>query len=87
MKVNTSMSDKLEKVIGKIVMDLMLEAHEKGISLTFEDICKMVGIPEHLVEDTDPENTYFTLNQEFIDAVSDKELREAMIERAFATVH
>ena len=81
------MSDKLEYIIGKIVMDLMLEAHDRGISLSFEDICKMVGIPEHLVEDTDTEDAYFTLNQEFIDAMSDKELRDAMIERAISTVH
>lgn len=80
------MSDNLEKVISKIVLDLMLEAHEKGIALSFEDICKMVGIPEHLAEDTETD-AYFTLNQEFVDAVSDKELREAMIERAFSTVH
>ena len=78
------MSDNLEKIIGKIVLDLMLEAHAKGIALSYEDICKMVGIPEQDITDS---NAYFTINDEFIDAVSDKDVREAMIERAFSTIH
>jgi hypothetical protein len=44
----------------------------------------MVGIPEQDIADS---NAYFTINDEFIDAVSDKDVREAMIERAFSTLH
>ena len=80
------MSDDLEKVISKIVIDLMFEAHDQGITLSFEDICTMVGIPGPDIP-IDEADTYFTLNEEFIDALSDKELRSAMIERSYTTIH
>jgi uncharacterized metal-binding protein len=81
------MSDDLEKVISKIVMDLMLEADAKGVRLSFKDICTMVGIPQELVIEGSEADTYFTLNDEFIDALNDKDLRDAMIERSFSTLH
>ena len=81
------MSDKLEQIISKIVMDLMLEADAKGVKLSFLDICTMVGIPGELVAENSEADTLFTLNDEFIDALEDKELRDAMIERSFSTIH
>ena len=79
------MSDKLEQLISEIVLLLMLDAHNKGMELSFADICKMVGIPD---EDISQEaDTHFTLNQEFVDALHDKDLRNAMIERCFSTIH
>lgn len=79
------MSDNLEKVISEIVLLLMLDAHQKGHDLTFADICKMVGIPEENI--SEEQDTLFTLNEEFIDALHDKKLRDAMIERCFSTLH
>ena len=86
--VNSNMSDdKLERVISQIVMDLMLEAFEQGKTLSYSDICKMADVTEEQI-DTDWEaDNYFTINEEFVDAVQDKELRSAMIERAFSTLH
>jgi len=81
------MSDKLEQVISKIVMDLMLEADAKGVKLSFRDICTMVGVPVELIEENSEADTLFTLNDKFIDALTDKDLRDAMIERSFSTIH
>jgi len=81
------MSDKLEQVISKIVMDLMLEAEAKGVALSFRDICTMVGVPQELVAEDSEADTLFTLNDEFIDALNDKDLRDAMIERSYSTIH
>ena len=86
--VNSNMSDdKLERVISQIVMDLMLEAFEQGKTLSYRDICKMVGVPEEQIDTDSEADIYFTINEEFVDAVQDKELRSAMIERAFSTLH
>lgn len=85
--VNSSMSDDLERIISKIVMDLMLEAFEQGKILSYRDICKMVGVPDEHVDTDSEADTLFTINEEFIDALKDKKLRSAMIERAFSTVH
>ena len=79
------MSDELERMISKIVLDLMMEAYEQGHTLSYRDICEMVGIPE---EDIDADaDTFFRLDKEFVDAVKDPVMREAIIERAFATIH
>lgn len=79
--------DNLERIISQIVMDLMLEAYEQGRTLNYRDICKMVGVPEEHIDEDLETDTFFTINDEFIDALKDKELRSAMIERAFSTVH
>lgn len=68
-------------------MDLMLEAFEQGKVLSYKEICQMVGVPEEQIAEGSIEDEFFTLNDEFIDALKDKELRSAMIERAFSTVH
>jgi len=79
--------DNLERIISQIVMDLMLEAFEQGKVLSYKEICRIVGIPEEQIAEGSIEDEFFTLNDEFIDALKDKELRSAMIERAFSTVH
>ena len=81
------MSDnKLEEMISNLVVDIMLEAYEQGITLSFKDICKMVGIPADKIDSTES-NEYFMLNEEFVTAIEDKEMRKSMIQRIFATVH
>ena len=81
------MSDNdLERMISKIVLDLMMEAYEQGHSLSYRDICKMVGIPEEDILDDSGDDAFFTISDEFVDAVENKEMREAMIERAFSTI-
>ena len=79
--------DNLERIISKIVMDLMLEAFEQGRVLSYHDICKMVGVPEELVDADSEDDMLFSINEEFVDALKNKDLRSAMIERAFSTVH
>ena len=82
------MSDnKLEEIISDLVVEIMLEAHEQGLSLKFSDICKMVGIPEDRVDNSTESDDYFIINEEFVAAIKDKELRKSMIQRLFATVH
>ena len=81
------MSKKMEEIISEMVVDLMLEAHEQGKTLNFSDICRMVGIPEHEIDPYSEEDTHFVINEEFIAALKDKELRKSMIERLFSTVH
>jgi|TARA_R110001592_G_scaffold51456_3_gene158193 hypothetical protein len=81
------MADDMEKFISKVVMDLMLEAHDKGITLTFKDICRMVGIPDEIIEEGSDQDAHFVLNQDLIDALEDKDLRDAMIERSLSTLH
>ena len=81
------MADDLERVISKIVLDLMMEAYEQGRSLSYYDICRMVGIPEHDISEDSNEDVMFTLNEDFINAIDNKELRRARIEKAFATIH
>ena len=75
-----------EDLISNLVVDIMLEAHEQGVTLSFKDICTMVGIPADKL-DSDTQNEYFVLNEEFVTAIEDKEMRKNMIERIFATVH
>mgnify|MGYP000868285746 CR=1 FL=1 len=75
-----------EELISNLVVDIMLEAHEQGVTLSFKDICLMVGIPADKL-DSNTENDYFILNKEFVTAIEDKEMRKNMIERIFATVH
>jgi hypothetical protein len=79
--------DNLERIISTIVMDLMLEAFEQGRVLSYRDICKMVGIPEQQVDVDSEDDILFSINEEFVDALKNKDLRSAMIERAFSTVH
>ena len=82
------MSDrKLEEMISELVVEIMLDAHEQGISLRFSDTCKMVGIPEDSIDNSTHSDDYFIINEEFVTAIKDKELRKSMIERLFATVH
>lgn len=82
------MSDnKLEEIISNLVVDIMLEAHEQGITLKFSDICKMVGIPEDRIDNSTESDDYFIINEEFVAAIKDKDMRKSMIERLFATVH
>jgi len=82
------MSDnKLEEIISDLVVEIMLEAHEQGLSLKFSDICKMVGIPEDRIDNSTESDDYFIINEEFVAAIKDKELRKSMIQRIFATVH
>ena len=82
------MSDnKLEEIISDLVVEIMLEAHEQGLSLKFSDICKMVGIPEDRIDNSTESDDYFIINEEFVAAIKDKELRKSMIQRLFATVH
>jgi len=82
------MSDnKLEEIISDLVVEIMLEAHDQGLSLKFSDICKMVGIPEDRVDNSTESDDYFIINEEFVAAIKDKELRKSMIQRLFATVH
>lgn len=83
-KYNVS-DNKLEEVLSDLVVDIMLEAHDNDIELTLSDICKMVGIPYEGV--TDGEDAYFTVNDELVEAMRNKELRKAMIESLFATKH
>ena len=86
--INTSMSDKeLEEFIGEVVMNLMLEAYEQGKKLTYSDVCKMVGVPEEMMDSIDDSDAFFTINEDFVKALECKETRSAMIQRAFATVH
>ena len=79
--------DNLERIISTIVMDLMLEAFEQGRVLSYRDICKMVGIPEEQVDVDSEDDILFSINEEVVDALKNKDLRSAMIERAFSTVH
>ena len=79
--------DNLERIISTIVMDLMLEAFEQGRVLSYRDICKMVGIPEEQVDVDSEDDILFSINEEFVDALKNKDLRSDMIERAFSTVH
>ena len=82
------MSDnKLEEIISNLVVEIMLEAHEQGITLKFSDICKMVGVPEDRIDNNTESDDYFIINEEFVAAIKDKELRKSMIQRLFATVH
>ena len=81
------MSKKIEEIISEMVVNLMLEAHNQGKSLKFSDICKMVGIPEDQIEPDTEADTHFIINEEFIAALEDKELRKSMIERLFSTIH
>ena len=82
------MSDnKLEEIISDLVVEIMLEAHEQGITLKFSDICKMVGVPEDRIDNSTESDDYFIINEEFVAAIKDKELRKSMIQRIFATVH
>tara|TARA_Y100001937_G_scaffold122503_1_gene183822 strand:+ start:594 stop:842 length:249 start_codon:yes stop_codon:yes gene_type:complete len=82
------MSDrKLEELISELVVEIMLDAHEQGISLKFSDICKMVGIPEDSIDNSTETDEYFMINEEFVAAIRDKDMRKSMIERLFATVH
>ena len=82
------MSDyKLEEIISDLVVEIMLEAHEQGITLKFSDICKMVGVPEDRIDNSTESDDYFIINEEFVAAIKDKELRKSMIQRLFATVH
>ncbi len=85
--INSSMSDDLDIIISKIVLDLMIEARDQGYSLSYHDICRMIGIPEKAIEDDSKENEMFTLNEDFINATQDKEIRRAMIEKAFSKIH
>ena len=78
---------KLEEIISNLVVEIMLEAHEQGITLKFSDICKMVGVPEDRIDNSTESDDYFTINEEFVAAIKDKELRKSMIQRLFATVH
>ena len=78
---------KLEEIISDLVVEIMLEAHEQGLSLKFSDICKMVGIPEDRIDNSTESDDYFIINEEFVAAIKDKELRKSMIQRLFATVH
>ena len=56
-------------------------------TLNFSDICRMVGIPEHEIDPYSEEDTHFVINEEFVAALRDKELRKSMIERLFSTIH
>lgn len=80
-------NNKLEEIISDLVVEIMLEAHEQGLSLKFSDICKMVGIPEDRIDNSTESDDYFIINEEFVAAIKDKELRKSMIQRLFATVH
>ena len=80
-------NNKLEEIISDLVVEIMLEAHEQGLSLKFSDICKMVGIPEDRIDNSTESDDYFIINEEFVAAIKDKELRKSMIQRIFATVH
>jgi len=81
------MSKKFEEIISNMVVDLMLEAYEQGERLTFEDICRMVGVPEEEIDPNSEKDVLFEINDEMVKALEDKELRKSMIERLFATVH
>jgi len=78
----------LEDIITEAILDLLLDAKDNGLDLlTFEDVCKMLGVDDTSLMTKFEQGTAFTLNNEYLEKLRDPEVRKAMIESFKATKH
>jgi len=78
----------LEDIITEAILDLLLDAKDNGLDLlTFEDVCKMLGVDDLSLMTKFEQGTAFTLNKEYLEKLRDPEVRKAMIESFKATKH
>jgi hypothetical protein len=80
--------DKLEDLITEAILELLLTAKENGVNtLTFEDVCTMMGVDDISLMTKFEKGIEFKLNEEFLEQLKDPELRKAMVESIKATKH
>ena len=80
--------DKLEDLITEAILELLLTAKENGVNtLTFEDVCTMMGVDDISLMTKFEQGIEFKLNEEFLEQLKDPELRKAMVESIKATKH
>ena len=78
----------LEDIITEAILDLLLDAKENGLdTLSFEDVCRMLGVDDTSLMTQFEKGVSFTLNKEFLEKLNDPEVRQAMIESFKATKH
>ena len=80
--------DNLEDLITDAMLDLLLTAKENGLNtLSFEEICSMLGVGDVSLMTTIERGIKFEINEEFLDKLKDPEIRKAMVESIKATKH
>ena len=83
------MSDKdLEDELTLAILKLLVDAKSEGLDmLSFEDICKMLGVDDLSLMSLFERNLAFDLNTDYLEKMNDPEVRQAMIESFKATKH
>ncbi|MDC1040181.1 hypothetical protein OAQ62_00135 [bacterium] len=78
----------LEDLITEAILDLLLTAKENGLNtLSFEEICSMLGVDDVSLMTKFERGIEFEINEKFLDKLNDPEVRKAMIESIKATKH
>jgi len=78
----------LEDELTEAILKLLLDAKAEGLDmLSFEDICKMLGVDDLSLLDLYERNLTFDLNKDYLDKMNDPDIRQAMIESFKATKH
>ena len=78
----------LEDELTEAILKLLIDAKAEGLDmLSFEDICKMLGVDDLSLMSLFEKNLSFDLNTEYLEKMNDPEVRQAMIESFKATKH
>ena len=82
------MAKDLEDELTEAIMELLLDAKEQGLGIiSFEDVCKMMGVDDMSLLSKYEQNLAFDLNTEYSEKMKDPDVRQAMIESFKATKH